>query len=315
MSSQRALIYNNLSVLLDAGLPILRSLFTAVSGLKGRLPEVFGVLTKEVSNGGGLAETMARYPRAFPQIDVLVAGAGEASGNLAESLKLLSHWYGFCDRLRHMILSGMMLPFMLIHLVAFLDPAPSLFLGRINIIGFLFRVVEILAFFYVPIAVIFAIVRLTPRAGFFRRRLDSLTLRIPVLGQAVQQLALSRYCRVFYMLFKGGVPILQCAKKSSEYTGNILVTDMLSGGADSAIAGKPISYGFSKNLPDNFVERWQIGEETGELDNVVRRLVETTTEKSERLFAELGQWIPKLVYWLVSLFIIASIFKNADLIR
>ena len=155
---------------------------------------------------------------------------------------------------------------------------------------------------------------LTPRTGFFRRRLDSLTLRIPVLGQAIRQLALSRYCRVFYMLFKGGLPITQCAQKASEHTGNILITDMLSGGTNSAIAGNPVSEGFSQELPKDFIEHWQIGEETGELDNVVRRLVETSTEMSEQIFVELGQWTPKLIYFLVCLYIVASVFKNIALL-
>ena len=314
MAGQRALIYNNLSTMLAAGLPILRSLSTAISGIKGSIPTAFEGLIKGVSVGEGFAETMARYPKAFTQIDVLVVEAGELSGNLAESFKLLSHWHGFCDRLRHTVISGMMLPCLLIHLVAFLDPAPALFLGRINMVQFLFRVVGILALLYVPLVVIFAVVRLTPRTGFFRRRLDGFTLRIPALGRAIRQLALSRYCRVFHMLFKAGVPIAKCAQKASEHTGNILITDMVAGGAHSVAAGRPVSEGFSRQLDENFIESWQIGEETGELDNVVRRQVEKSTEKSERIFSELGQWIPKLVYWLVCIFMVASVFRNAAML-
>jgi type II secretory pathway component PulF len=68
-------------------------------------------------------------------------------------------------------------------------------------------------------------------------------------------------------------------------------------------------------LPIDFIERWQIGEETGELDNVVRRLAETTTEMAEEILTELAQWIPKLIYFFVCLYITASIFKNAALLR
>jgi type IV pilus assembly protein PilC len=310
VAGQRALIYDNLSVLLAAGLPILRSIPTSVSGMKGRVPAAFSALAKRISIDGGLAETMAQYPKAFSQMDVLVVEAGEISGNLSECLKLLSHWYAFCDRLRQLVISGMMLPCLLIHLAAIFAHAPALILGRISLNRYLFQMLQTLAYFYVPLVVIYAVVRLTPKTGFFRRLLDSLTLRIPVVGQAVKYLALSRYCRVFHMLFKGGVPVIQCAQKASEHTGNILITDMLAGGARSAIAGNPMSEGYSKQLPENFIRSWQIGEDTGELDNVVERLVENTTEISERLFAELAQWIPKLVYFLVSLYIIASIFRN-----
>lgn len=315
MASQRALIYDNLSVLLAAGLPILRSIPTSVSGMKGRLPTAFNALAKRISIDGGLAESMARYPKAFSQMDVLVVEAGEISGNLSQCLKLLSHWYAFRDRLRQIVISGMMLPFLLIHLAAILGHAPALLLGLININQYLFQVAQTLALFYVPPVLIYTAVRLTPKTGFFRRLLDSVTLRIPVLGQAVKHLALSRYCRVFHMLLKGGVPVIQSAQKASEHTGNIIITDMLAGGAKSALTGKPVSDGFSKQLPENFIKSWQIGEDTGEQENVVERLVEDTTQISERLFKELAQWTPKLVYFLVSLYIIASIFKNIAMLR
>ena len=314
MKSSRALIYNNLSLMLASGLPMLRSLTTAVSGMRGGLADAFKALAKGVSSGEGLAETMARYPKVFNQIDVLVVEAGDKSGNLPECLKLLSNWHAFCGRLKRIFVSGIMLPLMLIFLVAILDPAPALFLGRINMIQYLFRVVGILVLFFSPAAMIFAVVRLTPKGGFLRRRLDGFTLTIPVLGKAVQQLALSRYCHVFYMLFKGGVPIVQCAKKASEHTGNAIITNMLAGGAESALAGSLVSEGFSGYLPQDFINRWQIGEKCGELDNVVGHLAKNSSETAEGIFTELGKWIPRLIYWLVCGFIIVSIFRNAGML-
>ena len=310
MAGSHALIYNNLSLMLEAGLPVLRSLNTAISGVKGPLADAFKALAKGVLNGEGLAETMARYPKAFSQIDVMVVEAGDRSGNLPVCLKRLSNWHAFCDRLRRIFTSGMMLPLMLIFLLAIFDPAPALFRGLIKISQYLFRVVGILVFFFGPAAVIFAVVRLTPKRGFLRRGLDGLTLIIPVLGEGVQQLALSRYCHVFHMLFKGGVPITQCAKKASEHTGNAIITNMLAGGAKSALAGSLVSEGFSRRLPQNFINKWQIGEKSGELDNVVGRLAKDSSETAERIFTEVAKWIPILVYWLVCGFIVVSILRN-----
>jgi type IV pilus assembly protein PilC len=300
--------------MLEAGLPVLRSLTVAISGMKGGLADAFKALAKGASSGEGLAETMARYPKAFSQIDVLVVEAGDRSGNLPACLKRLSDWHAFCDRLRRIFTTGMMLPLMLIFLAAIFDPAPALFRGLINISQYLFRVVGTLVFFFGPAAVIFAVVRLTPKRGFLRRGLDGLTFRIPVLGKGVQQLALSRYCHVFHMLFKGGVPITQCAKMASEHTGNAVVTNMLAGGTKSALAGSLVSEGFSSQLPQNFVHKWQIGEKSGELDNVVGRLAKDSSETAEKIFAEVAKWIPILIYWLVCGFMVVSISKNFGMI-
>jgi len=315
VASQRALIYNNLFVMLDAGLPILRTLPAAVSGMKGRLPNAFKSLSKEVSNGAGLAETMGRQARIFTPIEVLIVQAGELSGNLPECLKLLSGWYSFCDHLKGIVISGMMLPCLLLFLSAFVGPATPLFLGRINITQYFIQAIVTLLWFYGPIAAVLAIIFLAPKKGIFRMMLDGIVFAIPVLGRAVFQLALSRYCRIFYMLFKGGVPVVQSAKTASEHTGNFVVTKMLAGGAVSAAAGSPVSEGFSRGLPSEFLELWRIGEESGELDNVVERLVEKTSEASEKIFTELAKWIPKLIYCLVCLHIMASIFRNLSMIQ
>ncbi len=315
MASKRALLYNNLSVGLEAGFPILHSFNIAASGMKGSLATAFRSVGKALFAGDSLEVAMSRHPRSFSPIDMLIVEAGDTSGNLTECLKLLSHWYAFCDRLWHTLLSGMSLPFILIHIAAVLYPASALFLGHINFSQYIFRVLATLALFYVPTAIIFAVIHLTPKTGCLRRRLDRFTLKIPVVGQAVRQLAISRYCSIFHMLFKGGLPITQCAQKASEHTGNVLISEMFAGGAASAHAGHSVSEGFSPKLPLEFIERWQIGEVTGELDNVVQHLAEIYAEISENLFRELSKWIPKLVYCLVCINIIMNIFKNAAMLR
>lgn len=312
MAGKLALIYNNMSVTLAAGLPVQRAISASTSAAKGALATAFEALEKSVSIGGGLTKAMAKYPKVFNPIDVLVVEVGEISGNLAECFGLLSQWYSFLDSLRRMVISKLVFPCVIIHLAVILSYLPALVLAQINIIQYLLKVAETLALFYLPVVVILAVVKLTPKTGFFRRMLDYLILKIPVLGRAVQQLAISRYCRVFNMLYKSGLPIAKCAQKASEYTGNVFITDMFAGGASSAVAGKPVSKGFTKGLPRGFVESWQIGEETGELDNVVDRLVESSTQTSERLFSELGRWLPKLIYFFVCIYIIATIFKNAN---
>ena len=314
MACYLGVIYGNLAKMQDAGLPLIRSLRVAASGIEGKVADGFRAVEEGVSAGEGLVESMGEHPKVFGELDVMLVGAGDKSGNLAESFKQLSYWYDFCHRIKGMILSGMALPFVLLHIAALIDPFTPFVLGKIDLAGYIFRVFFNLGLFYVPTALIFAVLRFTPRTGFFRRGLDSFTLKFPVFGAAMGLLAICRYCRVFYMLFKAGVPISQCAQSACEFTGNVIVSDMLSGGAKSAARGRPVSEGFSNLLPKGFLAIWQIGEETGELENVLWRQVEKTSEKAEYIFHELGQWLPRIVYGLVSLFIIYSIFKNAAMI-
>jgi len=305
-----ALAYHNLSVMLDSGVPILRSLNTVASGLDPRLRTTFLKLADTVSQGNPLAESMAQSPRIFDPLDVMLIDAAEESGNLPQAFALLSKWHEFSARITRKMLSAMILPLLLIHITAFIAPVPSLALGDWQITPYLFTVMMIILLFDLPAVAIFAIVRLTPKTGLARRVLDRLTLRIPVLGRAVYKLALSRYCWAFHMLCKAGLPVTDCAEKAASVTANAVVADLFEPAAASAKAGNPVSDGFSQNLPTEFRDIWRIGEETGQLDDVTKRLADSTGEQAEFWFNEFARWFPRFVYLLVCLVMIYYIFKN-----
>ncbi len=299
MTKKLAIAYYNLSIMLDAGMPVLKALETTTAGLKGNLKKAFANLTKGASAGDSLAETMRKHTWIFAPLDVMLVEAAETSGNLPQSLKLLSQWYDFCNRLKHILISGLLLPAAIITLAAPIIPLPGLILGQITFIKYFLQVLGTLATFYVPAATIVVIYRLLPNTGLLRKILDTAIIRIPGLGQAIRKLAISRYCRTFNMLYEAGIPIIQCAQKASAVTGNAVMADLLKGGAESAQAGKMVWEGFSRRLPADFLNIWQVGEETGQLDKTIKRLADNASETAEWLFVEFCRWLVRLVYFLV----------------
>ena len=117
------------------------------------------------------------------------------------------------------------------------------------------------------------------------------------------------------MLYKAGVPIRDCATQAPEVTGNLVISEMFKGGAASVVAGNMTSDGFSRSLPLEYLNLWQTGEQTGELDKMIDKIAEIAGDKAEYLFTEFARWLPKLAYALVCLVIILLIFKNAGLIN
>jgi type IV pilus assembly protein PilC len=308
-----ALAYHNLATMLDAGVPMQRSLNVVASGLEDRLQRAFMELAEAVAKGNTLAETMAGSPAVFGPLDVMIVRAAEKSGSLPESLSLLAKWYEFSARIRKRMLSGLLLPIFLIHLTAIFAPLPGYLLGGWNIWGYLTEVAVILSLFYVPAAAVL-VVRMMPRTSPLYRLLDQLMLKIPVLSPAVFKLALSRYCWVFHMLTKAGLPITDCTEMAAAGTGNVVVAELFRPGTASAKAGNPVSAGFSTQLPVEFISIWRVGEETGELDNVTKRLADGNGQAAEFLFGEVAQWFPRLVYVLVSILIIAYLLRNLAII-
>jgi type IV pilus assembly protein PilC len=308
-----ALAYHNLATMLDAGVPMQRSLNVVAAGLEDRLHRAFMELAEAVAKGNTLGETMTGSPAVFAPLDVMIVRAAEKSGSLPEALSLLAKWYEFSARIRKRILSGLLLPIFLIHLTAIFAPLPGFLLGGLNIWGYLTEVAVILSLFYVPAATVL-VVRMMPRTSPLYRMLDQLMLKIPVLSQAVFKLALSRYCWVFHMLTRAGLPITDCAEMAVASTGNVVVAELFEPGTASVRAGNPVSAGFSTQLPVEFISIWRVGEETGELDNVTKRLADGNGQAAEFMFGEVSRWFPRLVYLLVSILIIAYLFRNLAII-
>ncbi|MHC4124717.1 MAG: type II secretion system F family protein [Planctomycetota bacterium] len=314
MTKNIALIYQNLALMLDAGLPIIRTLQTLESSADSRTKKVFSNMIAIVSAGGNLAEAMAKNPKFFNKLDINIINAAEVSGNQPQSFKMLSQWYEFSSRLKKRALAGLLLPFTLIHITAVIAPLPSLFLKQTNFIGLIHQMLGILSIVYIPTAIILAIIYLTPEKGIFRKLLDHLALRIPILGNALRELAYSRYTRIFYMLLKAGVPIVQCAEISADATGNAAISNLFKGGCDTAIAGGDVSEGFSRNLPTYFLDLWKIGEQSGKLEDTTKKLADTTAEEAQRRFEEYSVWMPRIAYFFVCAVMVYHIFKNATTI-
>ncbi|TFG48392.1 MAG: hypothetical protein E4H40_04740 [Candidatus Brocadiia bacterium] len=304
--------YNNLYVLLDAGVPLLRSLDNIIEGTTGHVRQGFEFLKKGAVQGTPLAKSMSDYSRVFGYMDVVVVEAAEMSGSLPEALKLLGDWHEFCRSMKRIILSGLALPILILHVAALIIPVPGLAMGgdwslRVYLMGML----SVLMPFYIAGGAVLFIVKFLPERGIIRRALDGFVLRIPVLGQAVLNLAMTRYCRSFYMMYKARVPIVTSLEKAAAVTGNATVSKMFAGGADAAKRGEDASQGFSRKLPRDFIEMWRTGEEAGSLDLMTKKLGDNYAFTAELLLKSLAAWTPKIVYLFVCIRMLMAMFGLA----
>ncbi len=308
MRSKRSHMYHNLSVMLEAGIPLEKSLRTAASGMRGPMSKTFTSLADGVSGGTKMSESMEQKPRLFAPLDVRLVQVGETTGNLAESIENLSQWYQFKDRMLKIFTSGMLMPLMVFHVAAFLIPfitfaKSGLEDGR----TYTTSVISWLASLYIPALIIFLIIRFARRKGVYRRMLDWAVLRVPLLGGALKFLALSRFLRAFHMFYKAGVPIVDASAMAADVTGNIVIAGLVEGGAQSAARGERVSEGLSVGLPPEMIEMWRVGEESGTLEEVTGRLTASTTDTAERKFKAFAEWLPRVIYFIICIFVIKAI--------
>jgi type IV pilus assembly protein PilC len=314
VSSQHAIIYHDLAVLLDAGVPTFKSLNIISEGLKGRLKIIFSDLSKSLSQGNTFADSMTKHPRAFARLDLMLIRSAELSGELPNCFKMLSKWYEFKNRLKRIFISRCILSFMIFHIVVVIVPLLYLILGKISTSEFLIKIAIALGSLYLLIGIFLTLIHSTPNTGIFRRLLDALTLRIPLLGLGIRQLSICRYCRGFNMLYKAGVPIAQCAAQATELTGNLIIADIFKGATASIEAGNMAYEGFSRKFPLDYLNIWKTGEQIGELDRMSGKIAEISGDRAELLLTEFAKWLPRFIYGIICLFMIIQILKMAGAI-
>jgi len=315
MANQRATAYRNLATMLEAGVPIIRSLRGA-AGADGIFSKAFNDIAKTVATGDTIAKGMAQHRNVFSKLDIMLVQAGETAGDLPNTLKQLADWYEFQKRIKRNIISGSVLPVIILHAAAFFFPLKDLILsmlgyGNMSTADYLLQVWQTLRIFYIPISCVIAFILLRKKMPEIGILFDPIIGMIPLIGKAIKQWALSRFCRVFGTLLKSGVPIVQCTETAAELTGNAVVAGWVKGGIASAKAGNPVSEGFSRSLPKIFLESWYIGEETGELAESAQRLAGIFADQAEFMFMQLSTWLPRILYALVSLMLIYMIFQIA----
>lgn len=310
-SSQRANVYFKLATLADAGIPLLRALEMGSEGspraLRGTLQDV----RLRVTKGVGLAEAMGCHPTVFAEFDRILIEAAETSGRLDECFKMLADWYQFVARMRGVILSGLTYPLFILHAAALVPGIPGLVLGSLTVWGYMRSVVSILALFYVPLIGLLAILTLARRVDAIRTGLDAVVDWIPVVGRAVRELSVSRFCRAFNMLYKAGIPITQCLAKAPQVAGNRVVARAFRGGARAVAEGREASTGFSRGLPAEYLEMWRVGEESGQLERSVDKIAEISGDRAERTMGELARWVPRLAYFAILLIMLRQILRLA----
>jgi type II secretory pathway component PulF len=307
--SRLAQSYYDMATLLDAGVPIMRSVDILTEGRQGQLKRTFGEIRESLSKGSSLSESVDQHHNVFPEMDRMLIQAAETSGSLGDSFKMLSEWHEFVHRITRRMQMGLIYPFFILHIAAFVVNLPAFVLGKISMGEYLMRVLSILAFLYIPTILVVVSIRLRDRIPLLRLPLDFIALRIPVLGQAIYHMSVCRYAKAFAMLYKAGVPMTETTERATRATGNVLVARQFAGACETVRQGATAWEGFSRRLPAEYRHLWQIGEETGELDKVAAKVADISGDRADLFFTAFASGFPKVVYFAIMIVMVVMVLR------
>ena len=292
---EKAVFASKLAALVDAGVPIVRSL--DLMATQQKLPMFKRALTKvslDVNEGVALGTAIRQWPKVFDDLSVAMVEAGEAGGVLDEALKRLAKLLEDNAKLQNQIKGALGYP------VAVLVVAILVFLGMtifliptfagifedlgaelpaftqllVDLSKLLRSVVALYA-----VGAIFLLIYLFSRyysTHDGRRAIDRLILKLPLFGELILMTATAQFCRIFSSLTRAGVPILMSMEISSQTAGNTIIADAILASRAMVQEGVLLSTALIRQnvLPDMALNMLAIGEETGEMDKMLSKVAD-----------------------------------------
>jgi type IV pilus assembly protein PilC len=324
-----------LSTLQDAGLPILRSLRILEEQQKaGTFKRIIGYVADEIEGGATLSEALNRFPRCFDRLMVGMVAAGETGGVLDLILSRVADFMEKDQKLKSRVKGAMIYPIvvlsaaltMLMLLMIFIIPKFQVVLTEMlgegqmpAVTQITLKVAQWLAEDYgwavmvgVPFAFIF-LTRLARRFRVGRYVLDSIRIRMPVMGQLTRKVAVTRWTRTLGTLIGAGVPILDAINVTSETAGNEVFSRMLINVQNSIRQGDTFATPLKQSKTVDLIvsNMVAVGEETGDLDKMLLKIADNYDEQVDVLVASLMHLLePVMIVGLggIVLVIVMSVF-------
>ena len=283
-----------LSTMLAAGLALLEALdVLAEQSESVAMRKVSARVAAEVRNGADLSSALESCAKTFGPLYVSMVRAGEASGQMDQILERLADHLEDGDKLRTELRSALTYPvvslglvvsitaFLLIGVVpGFRDVFESLDseLPAITtaVLGLSDSIREQWLVCAGLLALPFILLWLTKKTERGGELLDRASLRLPVLGEVLRQVALARFSRTFSTLIRAGVPILAALDIVADTAGNRAIARAVRACSSSVQSGNSLCEPLSQSslFPPMVSRMVGIGERTGSLEALLEKIGE-----------------------------------------
>ena len=296
-----------LATLLKAGLPLLKSLEVIARQEKNPyFKAIIEDVADNVRTGNKFSDGLAQHPKVFDKLYINMARAGEAGGVLDVVLDRLATFQEKAMKTTNKVKSAMIYPLVIMSvaviivaiLMVFVVPQfqaifsdmlngaqmPALTQMIINISDFMQN--NAIATLGIVIAVIVG-VKLFFKTKIGIKTWDVAALKLPKVGDMVMKSTVARFTRTFGTLLASGVPILEALTITRGTIKNSLISNALEKVHDRVRDGETLATPLEqqKIFPTMVTSMVEVGEETGQLSEMLNRIADTYDEEVDNSVA------------------------------
>ena len=282
------------ATMIDAGVRVVKCLDILENQTKDPcLKPCLNQVKRDVTSGLSLTEAMAKHPKVFSKLYVSMIRAAEAGGILDHVLDRLAFFLEKEQELRSKIKAAMMYPvvilifstlittgLMIFVLPKFLDiftqlgaPLPPTTKAHFAISHFMTT-----NWWLGPalVAGLISFIKWYGNRPSGRMMIDGLKLKVPVVGEMIQKMSVSRFSRTFATLVAAGVPMLRSLEIVGETSGNAVIARAIDTARTNVREGKKISEPLKASglFPELVTQMIDVGEETGRLSEMLTKVAD-----------------------------------------
>ncbi|MBU1954175.1 type II secretion system F family protein [Patescibacteria group bacterium] len=316
----KAVFFRLLAAMLNAGLPLVRSLNTlgVQTEKTPKLSNALFAMGRSIEGGSSLSGAMSEYTDLFNDAEVGVVKAGEVSGQLNQTLKSLAEEVEKSATIAGKVKGALIYPvviFTLLVVAMFLMmimvvpqittlftqtgkdlPLPTKILITVSDISVNYWPFVLVG--VVLIAILFGWYRRT-RGG--RYTLDWIKLKLPIFGDLIKKSALSKFSRGFANLLGSGVPIIKSIEIVAHSIGNDVYKRRLLLTSEDMKRGIPMAENLSGSplFPRMLVNMVEVGEQTAQLENVMEKVADFYDEEVDTMVSSLSKIMEPMILVII----------------
>lgn len=288
-----ALFARLLSTMIQAGIPLVQSLNVVAEGTENAaLQKIIISIRNEVADGNMLSAGLRRHPEYFDQLFCNLVEAGEKSGALEAMLSRVALYKEKTDRIKAKVKKALYYPIavlsigfavMLILLLKVVPQFEALFNSFNAELPIMTQIVigmsEFIQYWWwsilgLLILIPFLLIKSYKNSEQLAYRIDSLTLRMPIIGLIIKKSSIARFARTLSTSFTAGMPLVESMTSSAGACGNRVYTRAIFTARDSIATGQQLHFALrtTRIFPTMVTLMVSIGEESGSLDRMLDKV-------------------------------------------
>jgi type IV pilus assembly protein PilC len=304
ISSRDIVLFSRqLAIMFSSKVPLVEALVTIASQTKNfEFRERILDLSRDVEGGSAFSKALSHHPQIFSSFYISMVKSGEESGKLSESLSYLADHlereYHLVSRLRGamiypslvLMVASVVLLLMIFFVIPQLtkvfqesgQPLPIVTQLVIGIFLFLRKWIFLFLGFLI-VLIIFFLRYIKTLEG--KKNFDKISLRLPLIGDLLKMVYLSRLAENLSTLISGGLPIALALETTGEVVGNTVYKEIMFLTRDEVRKGEPISSvlrRYPEAFPPIFYQMTLVGEKTGTLEKTLFNVVDFYQKEVDR---------------------------------